>query len=462
MLARDLPFNPSGLIADRTMFSNWIRRYTPRSLFARAVLILLLPVVVIQLVVGFVFIQRHYEGVTVQMVRAVGRDLNYAVSSVESAPSIPEGRAILDFISSPLGLQLTLDASRNVAPKNALRFFDLSGTALANTLDEMMINNIGVDMINDPKSVLVAIETNKGLLSGKIPRSQVAASNPHQLLVLMLFTSVVLTSISILFLRNQIRPILNLAFASEEFGKGRSVPFRPRGAEEVRRAGSSFLAMRGRLERQIEQRTQMLSGVSHDLRTPLTRLKLSLAMLDDEPERNALLADVREMEQMLDEFLAFAKNENQEETTTFDPLTMAQDLSELAQRTGGKIAVSVENQTPSEIFVSMRASAISRAVQNLLNNAQHFGNQVKLTAKLTSSSLEYCVEDNGPGIAEDKREMALRPFTQLDPSRNKNDGSGVGLGLAIALDVARSHGGTLLLDTSAEMGGLKATLRLPR
>ncbi len=444
------------------MFSSWIQRFSPRSLFVRALLILLLPVVVLQLIVGFVFIQRHFEGVTEQMVRAVARDLNYAIAAADRAPSVPEARAILDFISGPLGLPLILDADTATVGADQIPFFDLSGRALIRTLDQMIAADVGVDLVSDPRTVQIQVGTDKGIVTARLPRSRVAASNPHQLLVLMVFASIFLAAISILFLRNQVKPILNLAFAAEEFGKGRSIAYRPRGAEEVRRAGIAFLAMRGRLERQIEQRTQMLSGVSHDLRTPLTRLKLSLSMMADDDEKSQLLNDIREMEQMLDEFLAFAKGDTQEETVQYSPVLLLSEIAALAGRSGAEVEVKVGNHTAENLLVALRHMAVGRALHNLVSNAQRFGTKVTVSLAILDRSIEFIVEDNGPGISADQRDMALRPFVQLDEARNKNEGSGVGLGLAIALDVARSHGGSLALDQSGTLGGLKATLRLPR
>ena len=444
------------------MISNWFKRFLPRSLFVRALLILLLPVVLLQLIVGFVFIQRHFEGVTEQMVRSVARNLNYAIAVVDKAPSVPEANAVLDFVSGPLGLPLSLDAqTMSVTPDNR-SFFDLSGRAVIRTLQEMIQADVGVDLVSDARVVKVQIKTDKGVVTAVLPRSRVAASNPHQLLVLMVFASILLTAISIMFLRNQIKPILHLTFAAEEFGKGRSIAYRPRGAEEVRRAGVAFLAMRSRLERQIEQRTQMLSAVSHDLRTPLTRIKLSLAMLEDEEEKANLLTDIREMERMLDEFLAFAKGDNTEETIEFSPVDLAHEIRDDWARLGQTLELRVENAAPKNPHVSLRYFAVKRAVQNLVNNAERFGGRVVMTLRLLERSIEFVVEDDGPGIPAEQREAALRPFVQLDESRNQNDGGGVGLGLAIALDIARSHGGTLVLDISESLGGLKAALRLPR
>ena len=292
-------------------------------------------------------------------------------------------------------------------------------------------------------------------------RYRVTASNPHQLLVLMIFTSFLMTLIAYAFLRNQLRPMTRLAVAAEAFGKGRSVPYRPRGANEVRAAGRAFLDMRARIERQIEQRTLMLSGVSHDLRTPLTRLKLGLAMLDDEAEAAPLLRDVDDMERLLDAFLSFARGDAPEDPEATDPRGLVGQVVENARRAGQDVTlVAAEGQQGGTAM--LRPRAVTRALENLVGNAVRYGSRAEVRLVLTERSVRITVEDDGPGIAPDRRDEALRPFTRLDAARNQDRGGGVGLGLTIAADIARSHGGRLTLGRSEAMGGLKAELLLAR
>lgn len=282
-----------------------------------------------------------------------------------------------------------------------------------------------------------------------------SATNPHQLLVLMIFTSLLMTAVAFLFLRNQLRPITRLARAAEDFGKGRLAPYRPRGALEVRAAGRAFLDMRERIERQIEQRTLMLSGVSHDLRTPLTRLRLGLALLPEDPEVAALQADVAQMERMVDEFLAFVRGDAMEGTEPTDAVALVRAV---AERAGAVLAEIRGEPAP----VEMRPQAVTRAVENLVSNARRYGSRVEISLWFREGSLWITVEDDGPGIPPEKRDEALRPFTRLDASRDPNKGGGVGLGLSIASDIALSHGGALRLGQSARLGGLKADLTLAR
>jgi two-component system, OmpR family, osmolarity sensor histidine kinase EnvZ len=307
--------------------------------------------------------------------------------------------------------------------------------------------------------VVFGMETPKGPVRVEFERSRVVARNPHQLLVLMVVASLFLTLISFLFLKNQIRPIRQLAEAAQDFGRGRSTSYRPSGATEVRLAGSAFLDMRHRIERHIEQRTLMLSGVSHDLRTPLTRLKLGLSMLDEDPEVAAMKRDVDEMERMLDAFLDFARTNALDDPAVVDAAAFARDAVADAARGGGEaVLAGVEGGGR----VSLRPLAVRRALDNLIGNALRYGTRAEVSVSVMERAVRFTVEDDGPGIPAGQRELALRPFQRLDAARNQNRGSGVGLGLAIAADIARQHGGVLRLGESARLGGLRADLVIAR
>ncbi len=435
----------------------------PRRLFWRTLAILVVPIVALQVVVGLVFFQRHYQRVTEQMTRNVAYELVYAIDQIEAAEQ-PDAAALrVADLALPLGIRLRLDPAPLTDPEIRRQILDITGGTISATLRGALNRPISLDLETDPRAALLWIGTSAGTLSATIPRDRLSVSNPHQLLVLMVLSALLLTTVAVIFLRNQVRPILALAEAAEAFGKGRSVPYRPAGAEEVRRAGIAFLSMRARLERQIEQRTQMLSGVSHDLRTPLTRMKLTLALMDETEESRDLLADVDQMERMLGEFLAFARGDGPEETTETNPFVLATGIVDDARRAGAAIRLARIDETRRGGTVALRPGAMTRAIQNLIGNAQRHGSHVLLTVRLATRTLSFIVEDDGPGIAEADRARALQPFTRLDAARNLDSGPGnVGLGLSIALDVARSHGGTLDLGRSAELGGLRATLRIPR
>jgi len=347
-----------------------LKRYLPRSLYGRAALILLVPIVTIQIVVSFAFIQRLYEDVTVQMTQNMVPQIQLLEEAAAQSPQELQLRA------ERLGVTTRYPGP---ATETRIHFYDLSGRALLSTLQDRFPTLTGVDLVENRKAVHIGTRVNGQVLDMVFPRSRVSASNPHQLIVLMVVTAVLMTVIAYLFLRNQLRPIKRLADAAEAFGKGEVVSYQPTGANEVRSAGGAFLNMRSRIERQNQQRTLMLSGVSHDLRTPLTRLKLGLSM-----------------------------------------------------------------QPPSK------------------DNDARYGSQARLSLELLEKSVRVTVEDDGPGIPEDKREEALKPFARLDASRNQNQGSGVGLGLSIAADIMRVHGGSLRLSKSAALGGLSAEMVLPR
>ncbi len=439
-----------------------IKSILPRSLFGRALAILLVPIIALQLVVGLVFFQRHYQRVTEQLTHGVGLELRYAISRIERAPDATRAALELAELARPLDLVLRLEPGVTVKAGEERDFTDVSGRAIARTLRQDLPGPLDIDLASDQRAARIAVQTGKGALVSSVPRTRLSVQNPHQLLVLMLAASLVLSTIALIFLRNQVRPIRRLAEAAEAFGKGRSVPFRPAGAEEVRRAGMAFLSMRSRLERQIEQRTQMLSGVSHDLRTPLTRMRLTLALMDESEEARDLAQDMDQMDRMLGEFLAFARGDSLEATEPTDPFALAAGIADNARRAGATVALTQRDETPGDRLVEMRPGAVGRAVENLVGNAARHGDRVELCVRLRPKSLEFIVEDDGPGIPPEDRARALAPFTRLDAARNQDKGGNVGLGLSIAMDVARSHGGSLELGDSAEFGGLRAVLRLPR
>ncbi len=439
----------------------WLKSYMPRSLFGRSLMILLFPVVFLQLVIGLVFIQRHFAQVTDQMTNSVSLEVRYAADSVEQAADITDARAILDTLSRPFNIKMTLLPNTVFVPGIRRYFYDVSGKSIVTTLKRGLRRPIFVDLTTDKTLATLAFRTSKGILHADIPRARVSAINPHQLLVLMVFVSIFLTVISILFLRNQIRPIRELAQVSEAFGKGRSIAFQPSGANEVRRAGTAFLSMRARLERQIEQRTHMLSGVSHDLRTPLTRLKLSLAMLDPSPEVEQLQDDVTEMEKMLDGFLSFARGDTLEEIRPTDIKSLFEKVRADCERSGNTLDYIYRDTGDGTGLVTLRPAAIVRAVNNLLSNAYNYADTVRLRVSITGRLLTIEVTDDGPGIRVEDHAEALKPFVRLDPARNQNRAGGVGLGLSIAADIARSHGGQLRLAVSKSLGGLRATLTIP-
>ena len=429
-----------------------IRSFLPSSLYGRAALILVAPIVTIQLLVSVAFIQRHFEDVTEQMTAGIVLELRL-VQTAALQGGFDNARAVAE----PLGLQVALPGA--LPPEDRRDWWDFSGRVVQRVLRAGLSDVHGVDLKTLHREVLVRLGQGASAIDVRIERRRVSASNPHQLLVLMVLASLLLTVIAYVFLRNQLRPIKRLAEAAEAFGKGRVVAYRPRGAQEVRAAGAAFLDMRARIERQIEQRTLMLSGVSHDLRTPITRMRLELAMLDPSPEIVALQGDLSEMERMLDAFLAFARGDATEQPVSVDPVALAQAAAARARRAGLNVDLADGPPAPP---VMLRPDSVSRALDNLIGNAGRHADRALLSLAWDASTLSFVIEDDGPGIPPERRAEALRAFTRLDSARDPNRGGGVGLGLAIAAEVARSHGGALRLGDSALLGGLRADLVLAR
>lgn len=429
-----------------------IKTLMPRSLYGRAALILIVPVVAIQLVVSIAFIQRHFERVTRQMTDGVAIELGYLLTQMEAAPDITAAQARLADISTALGFSVRFPIE-SAGAGDLREVIDLSGKEVIATLRERVPGVGRIELLDAPRRLEMGIETDWGPMWLVMDRGRLSASNPHQLLVLMILTSVLMTLIAYGFLRNQLRPITKLADAATAFGKGQTVPYRPRGALEVRTAGKAFLDMRARIERQIEQRTMMLSGISHDLRTPLTRLRLGLSMLPEDEDTAALLGDVGDMQRLIDEFLSFARGDAMEEPETTNMRELVTRIVDNAARAGYPVTLGTL-EVAGEVI--LRPAAVTRALENLIGNAARFGTQVRVSVVQSGRMLRIVVEDNGPGIAPAQREEALTPFARLDAARDPNRGGGVGLGLAITQDIARSHGGRLTLGDSAELGGLKA------
>ncbi len=436
----------------------WLKRWMPRGLQGRAALILLLPVVTLQLVISVSFIQRHFEGVTRQMTRSVMVELRYLASEVAETDTLLAGQLEAAATGGPLELDTTLPAQL-VPETDRVKVFDLSGRAVIATLRDELADLIAVDMTRRSRAALW-LETVHGPMEVDFDRRRVTASNPHQLLVLIVVLGALLTLVSYIFLRNQLRPITRLADAAAAYGKGRIAPYRASGAAEVRAAGTAFLDMRNRIERQAQARTLMLSGVSHDLRTPLTRLRLGLSMLPDAEDAQPLIDDVDEMRRLLDAFLDFARGDAADAVEEVDPAALIERIVEDAQRAGQ--AVILRPVEGGGATAPLRPTALRRALENLIGNALRYGTKAEVLLQITPRSLRILVEDDGPGIPEALRDEALRPFTRLDPARNQDRGSGVGLGLAIVADIARTHGGALHLGESERLGGLRAEMVLAR
>ena len=423
----------------------------PRRLYWRAAFILLFPVIFLQLIVSVVIIKRHFEGVTEQMTGTVASQIKLIATKVEAA----EIDAAIE-LSEALNMKLLAVESDKSIGSNSKRFYDVSGIVVIRELYKLKwVQN--VDLLDDDY-VTVTLRLADMIFQLQFDRARVSASNPHQLIVNMVVFGAFFTLIAFMYLRNQLRPITRLAVAAEAFGRGQTVPYTASGAIEVKAAGNAFLEMRNRIERHIEQRTMILSGVSHDLRTPLTRLKLGISLLDSD-DKEPLERDLEEMRLMLDEFLTFAKAQDNEQSN-FELLTVSSILDSLKndyQRCNAKLQVANNITTGSYL---MRPSLIRRALDNIIGNALRYGTLANLKVTIDNEHINFIVEDDGPGIPAEMRPEALKPFSRLDPARNQDKGMGVGLGLPIASDIAQAHGGSLRLLKSDKYGGLRAEFKI--
>ena len=437
-------------------FSRWLNSVMPKGLFARAVLIIILPMVILQSVVAFVFMERHWNVVTQRLSAGVVADIAALADIYKTYPQDADQSQLRRIAQQRLGLVVDFLPIGEMPPPRPKPFFSLIDQALSEELRKQVARPFWIDTVGKSSQVEIRVQLDNTIMRVFARRNAAYASNSEIFLIWMVGTSVVLLAVALVFLRNQIKPILKLADAAESFGKGRDVPnFRPRGAREVRRAANAFIEMKARVERTMEQRTAMLAGVSHDLRTILTRFKLELALLDESPEIDAMKKDVDEMARMLEAYLAFARGDTGESAAPTDMAGFLDELKDDAERHGHRTTV-VFHGAP---VVTVRPAAFKRCLGNLVSNAARYANAIAITGHRDHRYLTVTVDDDGPGIPADQREEVFKPFLRLDDARNQDEG-GTGLGLAIARDIARSHGGDITLADSP-LGGLRAIVKVP-
>jgi two-component system osmolarity sensor histidine kinase EnvZ len=451
------------LAGARTLWADFARmlgELAPKGLYARALIIIIAPIVLLESVVAFTFMERHWNQVTRRLSEATARNIAAVVDLYEQR-TYGDNSRLEELAQKRFGLTLTVMEPGELPKAGQPRpFFDLLDRALPEEIGAQVKRPFWVDTVGKSSHVEIRVKLNDAILRFTARRALAYASNSHIFLIWMVGTSVVLLTVAILFLRNQIRPILRLAEAADEFGKGRPVPhdFRPRGAREVRQAAQAFLEMRDRIRHHVDQRTTMLAGVSHDLRTVLTRFKLELALLGDGPEAAALRHDVNEMQHMLEDYLAFAKGDGGEEAAPTSVGELLEEVNEETMHYGTPVEIRIR-QPSTDLILPLKRQAFKRAITNLVTNATRFGAYVVIRASADNEWLRIEVDDDGPGIPPAERDNVFRPFYRLGNGRNQDTGN-TGLGLAIARDIARSHGGEISLGESP-MGGLRATVRVP-
>jgi two-component system osmolarity sensor histidine kinase EnvZ len=428
----------------------------PKGLYARSLIIIITPVVLLQSVIAYVFMERHWQLVTQRLSAAVTSDIAALIDFHETTPRLVTEDQLSRIAAERLSLNVEIMDGARLPPPLPPPFFSLLDDALSEEIRRQIARPFWIDTVGRSSFIEVRILLNEGSVMRVFARRSAAyAANSHIFLVWMVGTSLILLAVAILFLRNQIRPIQRLALAAEDFGRGREIEFRPRGAREVRQAGHAFLEMKRRIERAMEQRTTMLNGVSHDLRTILTRFRLSLALLEQTPEIDDLRRDVDEMDRMLEGYLAFARGDYGEPAVTTDLTSLLTELKGDAERAGHETSLEITGDP----IVTLRVDAFKRLLFNLLSNAARHGDHIAILAQHEGRWLTVHVDDDGPGIPPDAREEVFKPFVRLDEARNQDE-SGSGLGLAIARDIARSHGGEVTLG-DGPLGGLRASVRIP-
>ncbi|MBO6784876.1 MAG: HAMP domain-containing protein [Alphaproteobacteria bacterium] len=432
-----------------------VKRFLPRGLLARSLLIIVTPLVVLQIVSGIIFYDRHWSNVSRHRANALVGDIAMIIELMNTRRPSLEQTEVFDLARRTLDLAVVYQPGA-VLPNVEYEPFGILETTLTKALNDIIQRPAIIDTTSVRDRVMIDIQLSSGVLRVLANEKRLISSTTKIFILWMIGTSLILFAVATLFMRNQVSPIRRLATAADNFGKGRDTPnFKPSGATEVRQAASAFMAMRNRLERQIQQRTEMLAGVSHDLRTPLTRMKLQIAMLEKNAEIDELSADVAAMESMIEDYLSFARDEGTEERQLVNAADLLDEIVRDATRDGSEIRLDIQD----EVELPLARNAMRRCLTNLVENAGRHGDRVELTMSRDKRVLQILVDDDGPGIPPAMREEVFRPFFRLDQSRNVETG-GTGLGLSIAQDVVAGHGGEIRLEDSP-LGGLRVVVRIP-
>jgi two-component system osmolarity sensor histidine kinase EnvZ len=431
------------------------KRMLPRSLFGRTLLIIVVPTLITLAAATYVFFDRHWYTVTNRLTYAVAGDVAVIVELMQKSSTPQSVAAVVHLAQTKMDLYVTF-APGATLPETAKETYNPLRNMLRHALNDRLSYPFDIEMQREPEVFAILVGAPEGVYTILSPERRIYTPTTQVFIIWMTGSSILLSLIALLFMRNQIRPIRRLADAAEAIGKGRDVPwYKLEGAAEVRQAGAALMVMRDRLKRQMTQRTAMLAGVSHDLRTPLTRMRLQLEMMADTPETKEFTTDIDDMEMMLEAYLAFARGEKAEPVLQVDLSELLGEVVAAARRQNSRIQLNV----PLDAMVTMRRNAMKRCLTNLVVNAARYGKQAQVNVAMHDHAVDIVVDDDGPGIKAEQREEVFRPFTRLEESRNPATG-GVGLGLTIARDIARTHGGDVVLEDSP-LGGLRARVWLP-
>ncbi len=437
---------------------NRIKNILPQTLFGRALLIIVTPLILMQAISTFVFFDRHWDTMTRRLAHTLAGDIAFIVDSLTPLPQQLDRNQIFLKADDILHIRLTYSPQEILVKNKSFQQWDRVRKSLKDALKERVRRPFSIDKIKKNRRIEIKVQLPEGLLSVNVHEKRLYSSTPYIFLMWMIGSSLVLFAIAIIFMRNQIRPIRRLAIAARSFGMGRgSSEIKPSGAKEVRQATQAFRQMRERISRQFAQRTEMLAGVSHDLRTPLTRMKLQIEMLERTPEIRELQDDIQEMERMIDGYLTFARGGGSEPLSKINLASLIEEIISTERRDGSLI--NFVNKSKRIKSVTLRPQVIKRAITNLIINSKKYAKTVKVELQYNSEHAIITIDDDGPGIEAEHRDDVFKAFFRLDPSRNTDTG-GTGLGLTIAKDIFQSHGGDLLLS-EASLGGLRATVTLP-
>ena len=431
-----------------------IKRFLPRSLLGRSLLIMLVPLVVVQLVALQFFYGSHQVIVSRRLSTAIASEIAVAVDQIQRYPSPADRDWTMREVFQHQQLQMRFLPDEQLGKLGEQTSWTISGS-LSRAMSEVVQLPFSVDWTTRDDTVIIRVQVQDGVLETLAPRKRLYVSTVYLFVIWLVGSAALLFTVAALFMRNQVRALRRLAAGADAFGKGRDHgPIKPEGATEIRQAANAFNRMQERVRRFLTQRTAMLAGVSHDLRTPLTRLRLALALLGTRPELaddvTEMEADIAEMDRMIEGYLAFARGEGAEQATPTDVSIILEDIAINARRAGGDVAL----ELPPRTVVTLRPDAIRRAITNLVGNASRHASHVFLSLNRPDPrGVEIVVDDDGPGIPADERESAFRPFAS-------GKAGGTGLGLTIARDIVHAHGGEIVLEDSP-YGGLRARIVLP-
>jgi two-component system osmolarity sensor histidine kinase EnvZ len=437
------------------MLKPLIKNLLPKSLLGRSLMIIVMPLVILQVIAGYIFYESHWRKVSLTLSRGVAGDIATVIELMRIDDGANNFNKMFQLPAKHMGLLMSFSEGGILSNTQSVQSGKTEQT-LARALQEAVGRPFVINSVKIDRHVAIDVQLSDGVLHVVTARKRLFSTTTYIFVLWMVGSSLVLFSVATIFMRNQVKPIRRLAEAADDFGKGRdALKFKPEGASEVRQATAAFIAMRDRIQRHITQRTEMLAGVSHDLRTPLTRMKLQLEMAPYSYALSDLNDDVFEMENMLEGYLAFARGEGGEDPALTNLGDLLNVVVTQARRKGGVIDLHVE----SEINVPVRPKVFKRCLTNLIDNAMRYAEHVSLRVGKREDFVDIIIDDDGPGIPQESREDVFKPFFRIEESRNLKTG-GVGLGMSIARDVVRGHGGNIELDTSP-VGGLRARIRLP-